>query len=89
MGGLLWLFEQARLNGATALAIEDIVDNALSWFVEDGYAEAAKATATLQKNANLLILNTRLTHTNGDVEDRYFELWANTGLNFLIPVVAG
>lgn len=87
MGGLLWLFEQARLNGATALGIEDIASNALSWFVDEAFATSVVPTAVLQKNANLLLLGIQITHTNGDVEDRYFELWANTGRTFLVPVV--
>ena len=81
MGGLLWIWDQPRLNRDTANGIEDAAQGALSWLVTDGYALAVSATATLQ-GPEKLTLTIDITQPDGTVESRQFDLWALTGTVF-------
>ncbi len=85
MGGLLWLFEQPRMDRDLANALEDAADGALQWMVTEGYARSVKSTVTLI-NTERLNLAIRIVHVDGRVEEPLFELWENTGKTFLQEV---
>ncbi len=78
MGGLLWLFDQARLNRSTANEIEDAAEGALRWMVDEGYAKAVRAKANLV-GPEKLTLDVFITQPQGEVESLSFDLWKLTG----------
>lgn len=87
MGGILWLFEQQRLNRKTANEIEDAAQQALQWMIDEQYAIAVSAVASI-KSATTLTLEILVTKPSGEVESRLFNLWEGTGQTFLAEEAA-
>lgn len=79
MGSTLWVpLEQSRLTRTTLNQIEDAAREALSWLVEDGYAEAI-SNVSARVVSGRATLEVTIERSPSEVERRFFVLWDNTG----------
>ena len=77
LGGFLWLWEQPRSNAEAANGIAVAAEGSLRWMVDGGYAVTVRATA--EPFQDRIELRIELTSPSGEVEDRLFTLWNQTG----------
>lgn len=79
MGGKIWLWFQARLTNRTTEGLVRAAEEALAWFKADGWVDQSPTAQALQRSSDLVELEIVITHPNGEVDRRYFDLWSNTG----------
>jgi phage gp46-like protein len=78
IGSKLWLYEQARLTRTVLNGITTSVQDCLQWMIDDGYALSIKIEAIL--TATGVGINVVIQRPNSKVENRYYDLWNNTGI---------
>jgi phage gp46-like protein len=78
MGSTLWTLAQTRVTKTLLNQIETIAQNALRWLVGDGYAKSVTSVACLCDPG--IRLTVTIERTNSRVEQRFFDLWQNTGV---------
>ena len=79
-GSKIWLYEQSKLTRTILNNIESEAVNALQWMIDDGFAVsiiAANAVVT----GNGVSIEISIQRPNSEVEQRFFELWNNTGIS--------
>jgi phage gp46-like protein len=80
-GSLLWLYERETPRADLLPKIQDACELALKWLVDDGVAEAVKATATFQRasrpeNGQELVLTVEIKKPQGDpVRYKFASVW--------------
>ena len=79
MGSKMWLFEQARITGSNLAELGVIINNGLTWLVEQDTAISTTATAFYRDG--VVQVEVVLVRPSSAVEKRFFELWNNTGVN--------
>lgn len=79
-GSKLWLYEQSKLTRSILNSIESEAINSLQWMIDDGYAVGSiSARASVTEQGVTLLIN--IQRPNSEVEQRFFELWNNTGIS--------
>ena len=79
MGSKMWLFEQARITGSNLAELSVIINNGLTWLVEQNIATSTSATAFFRDG--VVQVEIVLVRASSVVEKKFFELWNNTGAN--------
>ena len=79
MGSKMWLFEQARITGSNLSELSVIINNGLTWLVEQDTAISTSVTAFYRNG--IVQVEVVLVRASSAVEKRFFELWNNTGDN--------
>lgn len=79
-GSGLWLYEQPRLTRTILNGIEDESLISLQWFLDDDFAIGTLSAQGVVSNSSVG-LNIEIQRPNSEVEQRYFELWRNTGIS--------
>jgi phage gp46-like protein len=79
MGSKAWLFEQARITGSNLSELSVIINNGLSWMVEQDIPIATTASAYYRNG--VVQVEVTLERASSPVEKKFFELWNNTGAN--------
>ncbi len=78
-GSKLWLYEQAKLTRTVMNSVESETVTALQWLIDDGFVIDLEASAVfLDNGVGVTVL---IQRPSSVVENRYFELWNNTGVN--------
>lgn len=77
IGSKLWEFYQSRATQNVNNKVQTFLQEAFSWFVEDGYATNVLVESELRDN-NIVPTITILRSQNV-VDSRSFKLWENTG----------
>jgi len=80
-GSKLWLYEQAKLTRTVMNSIETECVVALKWMIDDRLAVgsiSARAVLTDENGIGVLI---NIQRPNSPVDQRFFELWNNTGIS--------
>lgn len=77
-GSKIWLLRQARLTRDVLNRLEDEVEKALQWLVDDGFAVSlGDIVATV--SGGRVILDVTIFRSRDKVVRRHFELWELTG----------
>ncbi len=80
IGSLMWLYEQSRLSRTTLRSLEVAAKDSLQWLVDDGLAVAIKTvSADIQDQS--IRLEIGIERSVGEVENRSYRLWNNTGVS--------
>ncbi len=79
LGSKLWLFEQSRLTGLVANAIQTEAVDALQSMVDEDLAVAVRG-AEVELTADGPRLAVTIERSPSEVEKRFFSLWQNTGV---------
>ncbi len=80
MGGKLWLWrDQSRLTPRTANGMSSAAEEALAWFVEDGWTTQPPEAQSLLTGRETATLDLTFHRPSGVVEHRHFDLWEQTG----------
>jgi hypothetical protein len=79
IGSKIWLYEQARLTRSILNGITTSVTQSLQWMIDDGYALSIKIETIL--TATGVGINIIIQRPNSKVENRYYDLWNNTGIS--------
>jgi phage gp46-like protein len=80
-GSKIWLYYQESLTRTIINKIESEAINSLQWLLDDDFAVGTiNATGTMTNESSISLL-IDIKRTNSEVEQRYFELWNNTGIN--------
>ena len=80
IGSKLWLYEQSRLTRTMLNGIQDVIAEALKWFVEDGHAVSIDGVEARITNSGIT-LSVTIRRTNSETISRSFQLWQNTAVN--------
>jgi len=75
-GSKLWLLDQARINFNTRNLAITYANDALQWFIDDGYLKNIVTTATITSSNVTLNINGVLL--NNSKTSFSYELWQNT-----------
>lgn len=78
IGSKLWLYEQERLTRSVLNGIETVVQEGLSWLVDDLIANSTSVTASIGNPSIRLEISIKRDYSK--VEKRFFELWENSGI---------
>ena len=79
-GSKLWLaLDQQRVTRTVLNSIQDEARKALLWLVEDGLARSIDQPSAVYSN-NVVMLNITIRRPSGEVVNRSYELWNQTGL---------
>jgi len=79
-GSKIWLYEQAKLTRTTLNNIQSEAVLATQWLIDDGFAVGSiSAKASLLNGGIGLTIN--IQRPNSEVDQRFFELWNNTGVS--------
>lgn len=76
LGGLNWLYDQARLVISTVNGLMDSTRKSLQWFIDFGYA--TNVTATPIRSADKLEADVKIFRPDGSVESKRVTLWEQT-----------
>lgn len=76
-GSTLWLLEQRRLTGTTALEAADASEIALRWFKDDNIAISVGTRSFVDVDRMRLLID--MTKPNSRSESFVVRLWDNTG----------
>lgn len=79
IGSKLWLLDQVPLTESTVSKAVNFAQDSLSWLKEDGLLKDVTVTGTKDSEDRQITLNINLVRLNGSTEDKFFELWDNTG----------
>ena len=79
-GSKIWLYEQSKLTRKIMNDIESEAIIALQWMVEDGFAVSIISAEALPRQDGMDLL-VNIQRPNSPVEQRFFELWNNTGIS--------
>ena len=74
----MWLTEQRRLTQETLNETIDAVRKSMAWFVDDGFANAFDVVGEIVPLSGITLTET-ITALDGQVENRYINLWEVTG----------
>lgn len=77
-GSKIWLLRQARLTRDTLNRLEDEVEKALQWLVDDGFAVSIGDISATVSGGHVL-LDVTIFRSRDKVIRRHFELWELTG----------
>ncbi len=90
-GSKIWLFEQEKLTRTNLNSLQSEGINALQWMITDGFAIGnLTATAVVQgvstaiatvEGVGIVGLLIGIQRPSSKVEERFFELWNNTGIS--------
>jgi phage gp46-like protein len=78
-GSKLWLFEQSRLTRTVMNQVSDEARNALQWLVGDDLAVRVLETS-VRVTESQVVLEVQIERSPSIVEQRFFDLWDNTGV---------
>lgn len=79
-GSKIWLFEQEKLTRTILNGLQSEAINALQWMITDGFAVGnLTAIATVRGDSVGLLIG--IQRPSSKVEQRFFELWNNTGIS--------
>ena len=79
-GSKIWLYEQSKLTRTILNDIQSEAVNSLQWLIDDGFAVGVITPEIIVlENGVGIILN--IQRPNSEVEQRFFELWNNTGIS--------
>lgn len=81
IGSKLWLYDQSRLTGDAISGARDVAQLSLQWLIEDGIANAVSTSASVNSSGTGIALEVRVERPVGQVENRYYDLWENTGVS--------
>jgi phage gp46-like protein len=79
IGSKLWLYEQSRLTNDTLNGVKDAAIQATQWLIDDDLAKNIEASIVGSTGAGKIDLKMTIEFSSGQVEQRFFELWENTG----------
>ena len=79
MGSKMWQYEQARITVSNLAELGVIINNGLTWSVEQNIAISTSAEAFYRDG--IVQVEIVLVRASSAVERRFFELWNNTGDN--------
>ena len=79
-GSKIWLYEQSKLTRTVMNNIEREAVISLTWLVDDNFATKVSAQVVLTDNDGVG-LNITIERPNSEVDERFFELWNNTGIS--------
>jgi len=77
LGSKLWLLYQARNTQDTLNSAIDFAQNALQWSIDDNHAEKVEVNALFTNGT--LGLNVKIFRDQSRVENKFFDLWQNSG----------
>lgn len=72
-----WLFEQARRTQSNLNELAGVLQDSLSWLVDDGFLERVNVRVFLESGFTKAHIS--LYRFNSEVDHRYYLLWENTG----------
>lgn len=79
-GSKIWLFEQEKLTRTVLNGLNSEGINALQWMIDDSFAVGSLASnSTVIGNGVGLFID--IQRPSSRVEQRFFELWNNTGIS--------
>lgn len=78
-GSKIWIYEQSKLTRIILNKISIAGNDALQWFVVDGFADSIDVVETIATISGLA-LNLIIRRPNSRVEKRHYELWNNTAI---------
>lgn len=73
LGSTQWIYEQSRLTQEIVNRVENDLQRAFQWFIEDGLATSVTVTAS-RSSARGIVATIRIEGRQGVVQ-RYVELW--------------
>lgn len=73
-GSGLWLYEQHRLDGETAVGVRLEAEAAVDWFVEERLVSTVQAEVVAVPADRQIVLLARIGHPNGSVDVKAFRL---------------
>ncbi len=79
-GSKIWLFEQAPLNRTTLNGIKDELNLALKWLLDNDVALSYRITVDIDDTTSI-IANIEIQKSTSKVENRYYKLFQNSGVN--------
>lgn len=79
IGSKLWLYEQSRLTNDTLNGVKDAAIQATQWLIDDSLAKNIEASIAGSTGAGKIDLKMTIEFSSGQVEQRFFDLWENTG----------
>jgi len=82
MGGKVWLWVTNRNTPAVRRGLASALDDCLAWFVTDGLLDEAPSAKSFKVNAGALGVNVGIPRPGSTVDNRSFEAWERTGVNF-------
>jgi len=77
-GSKLWLLHQSRLTRTTINRIQDEVEKALSWLVDDGFAVSIDEPSLIISSGRP-VLTVTIRRSKNEVDTFRATLWDNTG----------
>ena len=80
-GSKLWLYEQSKITRTLLNGIQREAAKATQWIVDDGYAVGNISTKAILKPDGSLELLISIQRPSSQVDQRFFKLWNNTGVN--------
>jgi phage gp46-like protein len=79
IGSKLWLYEQSRLTNDTLNGVKGAAIEATQWLIDDELAKNIEASITRNTKTGKMELKMTIEFSSGQVAQRFFDLWENTG----------
>ncbi len=76
-GSKIWLYEQERITRTVLNGVRDAALESIQWMAEYGIFEFSSVEATF--SSGNIVLRLQIQRPNSLSENRYFEMWNNTG----------
>lgn len=79
-GSKLWLYEQSKLTRTVLNDLQSESLLALEWLIDDDFAIGTISSKAVVSNTGVGVLIS-IQRPNSEVDQRFFELWNNTGIS--------
>lgn len=80
-GSKIWLFEQEKLTRTVLNNIQSEAVVAMQWLIDDNFAIGTITAQAVLNDNNGLSLLINIQRPSSEVDQRFFELWNNTGIS--------
>lgn len=78
-GSKIWLYEQSKLTRTIMGLVESESQVAVQWLLDDEFAKTISSRIIFVPNG--LAIELTIRRSASEVDQRYFELWNNTGVS--------